>query len=63
MDTASPDPVVLVDGLEPAALRARLAELDRQARAIKVLLHRRRTGAPRAPAGCPSPKGGRAGAA
>jgi hypothetical protein len=33
-----PDPVVLVDQLEPEAIRQRIAELDRQSRALRVLL-------------------------
>jgi hypothetical protein len=32
------DPVALVDSLEPVAIRDRLAELDRQSRALRVLL-------------------------
>jgi hypothetical protein len=36
--TTIPDPVALVDQLEPDALRAQLAELDRQSRALRVLL-------------------------
>ncbi|HEX5271457.1 MAG TPA: hypothetical protein VFW33_13265 [Gemmataceae bacterium] len=33
-----PDPVAMVDSLEPDAIRARLADLDRQSRALRVLL-------------------------
>jgi hypothetical protein len=33
-----PDPVSLVDSLEPEALRARLRDLENQSRAVKVLL-------------------------
>jgi hypothetical protein len=36
--TTAPDPVALVDQLEPDAIRTRLAELDRQSRALRVLL-------------------------
>jgi hypothetical protein len=32
------DPVTLVDRLEPDAIRERLVELDRQSRALRVLL-------------------------
>jgi hypothetical protein len=32
------DPVALVDRLEPDAIRERLGELDRQVRALRVLL-------------------------
>jgi hypothetical protein len=37
MDTIT-DPVTLVDRLEPEAIRQRLADLDRQSRALRVLL-------------------------
>ena len=32
------DPVALVDSLQPDAIRGRLAELERQSRALRVLL-------------------------
>ena len=32
------DPVAMVDQLEPDVIRARLVELDRQSRALRVLL-------------------------
>jgi hypothetical protein len=60
MDTAAPDPVALVDRLDPDAIRTRLADLDRQSRALRVLLRaavarsRRRA----AQAACPPPAGG-----
>jgi hypothetical protein len=38
METEAPDPVALVDGLDAAAIRARIAELERQGRALRVLL-------------------------
>ncbi len=38
MDTTTADPVALVDALEPDAIRSRLADLDRQSRALRVLL-------------------------
>jgi hypothetical protein len=38
MNTTTIDPVALVDGLEPDAIRSRIAELDRQSRALRVLL-------------------------
>jgi hypothetical protein len=38
MDALPIDPVTLVDRLEPEALRERLRDLDRQSRAIRVLL-------------------------
>ena len=41
MSSATPttnDPVALVDSLEPKALRSRIEELDRQTRALRVLL-------------------------
>ncbi len=38
MDTATADPVAMVDALNPDAIRSRLVELDRQSRALRVLL-------------------------
>ena len=38
MSATTIDPVALVDGLEPDAIRWRIAELDRQSRALRVLL-------------------------
>jgi hypothetical protein len=38
MDRTIADPVALVDALEPAAIRARIADLERQSRALRVLL-------------------------
>jgi hypothetical protein len=34
----SPDPTALVDALDAEAIRARLTDLDREARALRVLL-------------------------
>jgi hypothetical protein len=34
----TPDAASIIDGLDPAALRRQLAELERQQRAVRVLL-------------------------
>ena len=36
--TIPPDAVALIESLDPEAIRNRLAELDRQSRALRVLL-------------------------
>jgi hypothetical protein len=36
--TAITDPVAMIDQLEPDAIRQRIADLDRQSRALRVLL-------------------------
>jgi hypothetical protein len=38
MDASTTDPVALVDALEPDVIRERIADLDRQSRALRVLL-------------------------
>jgi hypothetical protein len=38
MNASTTDPVALVDALEPDVIRERIADLDRQIRALRVLL-------------------------
>jgi hypothetical protein len=54
----STDPVALVESLEPGVLRTRIAELDRQARALKILLRAAVAREKRRTAPTPVPTGG-----
>jgi hypothetical protein len=51
MPTAAPNPVALLQSLEPDQLVARLQELDGEARAVRVLLRAARARQRRAPRG------------